>query len=119
MSLGLERIVEVVQEHGLLPSDRSVAEVAVALFPTTIAEGARLANELRAAGFNVDLSLQPNRSVGDQLKLAGRKGIPVAVIVGESEAAAGTVSYKDLRSGTQQTVARPELPSALRKLLSR
>ena len=118
MSLGLERIVEVVQEHGLLPSERSVAEVAVAIFPATVSEGARLANELRASGFNVDLSLQPNRSVGDQLKLAGRKGIPLAVIVGESETAAGTVSYKDLRSGFQETVTRTELPTALRRLLS-
>ncbi len=117
MSLGLERIIEVVQEHGLLPADRTVAEVAVAIFPATVAEGARLATELRASGFNVDLSLQPNRSVGDQLKLAGRKGIPLAVIVGESEVAEGQVSFKDLRSGDQETVPRAALVPALRRLL--
>ncbi|CAA9535911.1 MAG: Histidyl-tRNA synthetase [uncultured Thermomicrobiales bacterium] len=117
MSLGLERIVEVVQEHGLLPADRTVAQVAVAIFPATVAAGARLASEMRAAGFNVDLSLQPNRSVGDQLKLAGRQGIPAAIIVGESEIAEGRVSLKDLRSGDQETVPRDKVAAALRRLL--
>ncbi len=117
MSLGIERIVEVVQEHGLLPVDRTVAQIVVVIFPATVAAGAGLANELRASGFNVDLSLQPKRSVGDQLKLAGRKGIPVAVIVGESELAAGRVSLKDLRSGDQEPVAREELVAALGRLL--
>ena len=118
VSLGLERIIEVVHEHGLLPVPRTVAQVAVAVFPATVGEGARLASELRASALNVDFSLQPNRSVGDQLKLADRKGIPLAVIVGESELAEGAVALKDLRTGEQARLARADIAAALHARLA-
>ncbi len=65
----------------------------------------------------VDLSLQPHRSVGDQLKLANRKGIPVAVILGSSELEAGTATLKDLRQGDQRAVALDDLAEVVRGLL--
>jgi histidyl-tRNA synthetase len=67
----------------------------------------------------VDLSLQPHRSVGDQLKLADRKGIPVAVILGSSELEAGTATVKDLRQGDQRVVARDDLAEVVHGLLER
>jgi histidyl-tRNA synthetase len=57
----------------------------------------------------VDLSLQPQKSIGDQLKHADRKGTPVAVIVGEAELAEGRVAVKNLRSGEQRSYDRAEL----------
>ncbi len=109
MSLGLERIIDVVREHNLLPAPPTVAQVAVVILPTTVAEGARIADELREAGLRVDLSLQPQKSIGDQLKHADRKGTPVAVIVGEAELAEGRVAVKNLRSGEQRSYDRVEL----------
>ena len=50
MSLGLERIIEVVREHGLMPVPATVAEVALVIFPETVGAGARLASSLRAQG---------------------------------------------------------------------
>lgn len=117
VSLGLERILEVVKEHGLIEPRRTVAQVAVAVFPSTVAGGAAIARDLRNAGLRVDLSLQTNRGVGDQLKLADRRGIPVAVIAGESELAAGEAAVKDLRSGEQRTVPLSDLATAIRDLL--
>jgi histidyl-tRNA synthetase len=118
MSLGLERIIEVVREHGLMPLPASVAEVALVLFPETVGAGARLASTLREAGLRVDLSLQPNRGVGDQLKLADRKGIPVAVILGSSELDAGAATVKDLRSGEQSVVSLDDLARVVHELLA-
>ncbi len=118
ISLGLERIVEVVQEHGLLPTPGTVAEVLVALFPETVGAGARLAGELRRAGVKVDLSLQPERGVGDQLKRADRKGIPLAVIVGAAELAEGRAAVKDLGTGEQTTHEIDELPEVVRARLA-
>jgi histidyl-tRNA synthetase len=117
MSLGLERIIEVVREHGLMPLPATIAEVALVVFPETVAAGARLASSLREQELRVDLSLQPHRSVGDQLKLADRKGIPIAVILGSSELEAGTATLKDLRQGDQRTVALEELVQIVRGLL--
>ena len=119
MSLGLERIIEVVREHGLLPIPATVADVALVLFPETVSPGAQLASRLRAEGLRVDLSLQPHRGVGDQLKLADRKGIPVAVIFGSSELEAGAAQVKDLRGGEQRGVPLAELAGAVRDYIDR
>jgi histidyl-tRNA synthetase len=117
MSLGIERIIEVVQEFDLLPVKKTVVDVFVAAFPATLGSAAGIARDLRTAGHRVDLTLLPNRGIGDQLKYAGRKGVPVAVIAGEAELAAGTVAVKDLTSGKQRTVPLIELPGAVRALL--
>jgi histidyl-tRNA synthetase len=106
-----------VREHGLMPLPATIAEIALVVFPETVGAGAGLASLLRGQGLRVDLSLQPHRSVGDQLKLADRKGIPVAVIVGSSELEAGTATVKDLRDGNQRTVALDDLAEAVRSLL--
>ncbi|MDF3015719.1 MAG: hisS [Thermomicrobiales bacterium] len=117
MSLGLERIIEVVREHGLMPLPATIAEVALVVLPETVAAGARLASSLREQGLQVDLSLQPHRGVGDQLKLADRKGIPIAVILGSSELEAGTATLKDLREGDQRPVPLDDLARVVRDLL--
>ncbi len=113
MSLGLERIIEVVREHGLMPVPRTVAEVALVIFPDTIGAGARLAKTLRESGLRVDLSLQPHKSIGDQLKLADRRGIPVAVILGPSEVASGSAIVKDLSTGDQTVIPMEKIGAAL------
>jgi histidyl-tRNA synthetase len=117
MSLGLERIIEVVREHQLMPLPATVAEVALVIFPETVGAGAQLASCLRESGLHVDLSLQPTRSVGDQLKLADRKGIRIAVILGASEHEQGVATVKNLRSGDQLVVPRAGLAGTIRQQL--
>lgn len=104
MSLGLERIIEVVKEFDLLPAPPTVAQVMVVVFPGLLAQSAEVARDLRAAGINTDLSLQSKKSVGEQLKYAGRRGIPYAVIPGEAELERREVAVKDLTTGRQWTV---------------
>jgi histidyl-tRNA synthetase len=118
MSLGLERIIEVVREHGLLPVPASVADVALVILPESAGAGARLATDLRERNLRVDLSLQPNRGVGDQLKLADRKGIRFAVILGSAELENETAVLKDLRSGEQETLPLDRLAEAIHEHLA-
>jgi len=118
MSLGLERIVEVVTEHGLLNVPTTIAEILVASAPETVGDAARIAAALRSEGFRVDLSLLAHRSLGEQLKYAGRKGIPLAVVAGASEVAAGGAALKDLRTGEQTTHPLHELGAAARRLVN-
>lgn len=117
ISLGLERIVEVVQEFDLLPSPPTVAQAAVLVFPDTIEEAAKLATKLRSEGLRIDLSLQPQRSLGDQLKTTDRKGIPFAVIAGSKELDASEAAVKDLTSGEQRTVPIDQLADHLKEVL--
>jgi histidyl-tRNA synthetase len=118
ISLGLERIVEVVQEFDLLPSPPTVAQAMVVVFPDTINEAAKLATTLRRDGLKIDLSLQPRRSVGDQLKNASRKGIPFAVIAGTKELEAGEAAIKDLEAGDQSSIPLDEVSHYLKTRLS-
>jgi len=46
------------------------------------------------------------RSMKSQMKAADRTGALLALIVGDDEAAAGTVGLRDLRSREQETVER-------------
>lgn len=114
ISLGLERIIEVVEEFGLLPTPATVADAVVTVFPDTLAASARIARELRNAGFNVDCSVQPNRGLGDQLKYANRKGVRFAVIAGSVELERGEAALKDLWSGEQVTVPLARLAEEMR-----
>jgi len=109
MSLGVDRIVEVIEEFGLISSPGSVAEVFVAVFPDTIAAAMDAARQLREAGVRVDLGLQPNRGVGEQLKYADRRGIPLAIIAGAAEIAQGVVAVKVLATGEQREFPIEEL----------
>ncbi|MBA3274720.1 MAG: histidine--tRNA ligase [Chloroflexia bacterium] len=104
MSLGLERILEVIQEFDLLPHQASVAGVFVAAFPDTLRENARIAHELRLSGINTDLSMLANRGLGDQMKYAARRGIPLAVIARTGEVQRNVALIRNLATGEQREV---------------
>jgi histidyl-tRNA synthetase len=109
VSLGLERIIEVVREHETLPIPTAVAQVFVPVVDRNLGSAAELTHELRVAGIKSDLSLLEGKSLGEQLKYAGRRGIGLAAIVGPDEAARGAVAIKDLVSGDQVEIERAEL----------
>ena len=58
------------------------------------------------AGLRVDFSLLQGKSLGDQLKYAGRRGIPYAAIAGGNEIDKGVVSIKNLVTGEQEELPR-------------
>jgi histidyl-tRNA synthetase len=118
ISLGIERIIEVIQEFDLLPSAKSTAQVAMVYIEETFAEAGEIARDLRSAGFNVDQSLVSNKGIGAQLKYADRRGIPFALIPGTEELANGQVSLKNLSSGEQLSVDRSGLASKLKEVLA-
>ncbi len=118
MSLGFERIIEIVRELDLLPAEPSVAQVFMLAFPGTLADAGRITGELRVQGVRVDQSVLLNRGIGDQLKHAGRRGIPIAVIPGNEELERGTVAVKNLRSGEQREVPITLLGEVLDQMLN-
>ena len=73
----------------------------------TLAPSLALAMELRKLGIRTEISADP-RDLGTQLRFADKKGIPLVVILGPDEIAAGAVVLRDLRSGTQRTVPSQE-----------
>ena len=118
ISIGLTRLLARLFDTGLLkPGATTPSQVLVTVMDAAFrSRYLALAAELRSAGINTELYTQ-DRKLGDQLKYADRKGIPVALIAGESEFDAGTVVLKALHTGEQTTHERDGVCDAVRALL--
>ncbi len=114
ISLGLERILVVMDELGMFEDvRRSQTRVLVTVFsPELLAQSLAAVTHLRAAGVNAQISMDSTK-LGKQFKRADALGIPYAVVIGPDEAAAGTVVLKDLASGEQTAVGLTGLVQAL------
>jgi histidyl-tRNA synthetase len=97
-SLGLDRLLAGLEELGRLSKEETPAELFLAHFDAKhLAEYLRIAAALRAAGMSVEFFPEPKK-LGQQLKLAAKRGFRVAIVAGSDEFAKGTVQLKDLAS---------------------
>jgi histidyl-tRNA synthetase len=112
-SLGLERILVVMEERGMFPpeiAESSPADVLVTIWSDeTAAESLKLAQELRSSGLRVTLYPEPDK-LGKQIKYADSIKVPFVCVLGESEIAGGTVTIKNMKAGDQQTLSRGRGP---------
>ncbi len=106
-SLGLERILVVMDERGMFPpeiAESAPADVLVTIWSEeTVAQSMKLASELRSNGLRVTLYPEPDK-LGKQIKYADSIKVPYVCVLGDSEIAEGKVTVKNLRSGVQETV---------------
>ena len=101
-----------------MPIPTAVAQVFVPVVDRHLGAAAELTRELRSAGIRTDLSLVEGKSLGEQLKYAGRRGIGLAAILGPDETARGVVAIKDLISGEQFELSRGDLVDRLRTMIA-
>src|SRR4051812_24698162 len=90
-SLGLERILVVMNERNMFPEGlgSSPADVMVAIWnKESVGESIKLARELRAGGLSVDLYPEADK-LGKQFKYASSVGVPFVAVIGEEEQAQG------------------------------
>ncbi len=104
---GIERLSMLLPE--IAPAQRPLAVIPVGATEEKVAE--LLANELRQAGFTVDLGYGGN--MGKRMKRANKVAAVVALILGEDEVKGNVVTVRDLDSGNQATVARDALVNHL------
>jgi histidyl-tRNA synthetase len=120
-SLGLERILVVMDERKMFPESivGRHADVMVTLWNEgSTPDALALAASLRRAGLSVDLYPEPDK-LAKQFKYAATRGTPFVLVVGDDEQNAGTVTVKDMRSGEQQAVPRPEAADYLKAQMGR
>lgn len=100
-SLGLERILVVMEERGMFPpeiAESTPADVMVTIASEeTIADSLRLASELRASGLRVTVYPQADKD-DKQWKYANSIGVPWLCTVNEIDIAEKAVSFQDLRT---------------------
>lgn len=114
-SLGLERILVVMSERQMFP-DRvgaSPADLMVAVWDEeTTLDSIALAQELRHAGWRVDLYPDADK-LGKQFKYAAARGVPFVAVIGNEERARGEVGIKNMKTGEQRSVKREKLIAEL------
>jgi histidyl-tRNA synthetase len=109
VSIGLERVLVVLEEQGLLPTPGPTAKVLVTLFnENEITTAISTANMLRDAGIATDLYLEPKK-LKAQFKYAHARGYPFLIVIGPDEAANNSATLRNLETGEQTTVAIAEL----------
>ncbi len=110
-SLGLERILLIMEERGMFPDDLTAnsADVMITLWNEESAgESLKLAAELRATDLRVLVYPEADK-LGKQFKYADSLTIPYVCILGENELAENKVAVKNLKTGEQETVAREQV----------
>jgi histidyl-tRNA synthetase len=109
-SLGLERIIVVMNERGMFPADleRAAADVLVTVWnEESVVESLAFAAELRRAAPALRVDVYPEADkLGKQFKYASSRGVSFVVILGEEERARGAAAVKNMQTGEQQTVGR-------------
>jgi len=115
ISLGIERILAVMGESGLLDKKRSVADVFVLCADKeSSAEAFKVADELRRDKIKTDIDLS-GRNFSNQLKYADRQGIKKVVIVGQKGLKEKMVTIKNMESGEQVDVSLERLNKEIKK----
>ncbi len=105
VSFGADRIYDVLNALGLYPDEiMQSTKVLFVNFGDKEAEAAALmVDRFRQAGVSADLYPDAAK-MKKQMKYADDLGIPFVAMVGESEAADGTVTLRNMTDGTQQTL---------------
>jgi len=116
-SLGLERILVVMEERGMFPpeiADSTPADVMVTIWSEeTIAESLKLAAEIRKQGLRVTVYPVADK-LGKQFKYADTIKVPLVCVLGESELADGKVTLKNMKTGAQKQVTRSDLSKSIK-----
>ncbi len=117
ISIGLTRLMRQLMDAKILkPLAPSPAQVMVLnLQADLIVTYLQVSQTLRKAGINVLTGFE-TRPVGKQFQQCDRLGIPLCVIIGESEFANGTCGLKNLQTGEQINVSLENLVAAIQKL---
>ena len=118
-ALGMERLLMVLTEQGLMSDKESGLDVFVV---ATGRQGRRQAplfcQQLRQAGFRVDLDFL-DRSLKAQMKQGDRRGARLVLMVGDHELNEQTLVLRDMESKQQTTMAVDELLGAVRQALKK
>ena len=111
---GIERLILVRQALGVQAgAPTGIDSYVVCLGTAALDTGLRLALELRRRNLRTLCDLGGDRSMKAQLRRANKAGARHALILGERELEAGTVTCKDLKTGEQEEVPLTNVPNRL------
>ena len=134
VSIGVDRLLAALRAKGRAGAEAAGPVVVTVMDRDRMADYMAMVGELRAAGIRAEMYLGNPKNFGNQLKYADKRGAPIAVIQGGTEAEAGVVILKDLILGAkiaqsatleewkdrpaQVEVARADLVAAVQRMLA-
>lgn len=113
-AMGLERLTILLQQLKPVPA-AGVDFYLVSRGKAAEDQAVIVAQTLRRLGFRVDLDLSGS-AFGKQFKRADRSGAAACLILGDHEAAQGTLQLKWLTTGEQEELAQADLPNRVTEL---
>ncbi len=115
ISFGADRIYDVMNQLNLYPEEisESVRVMFVNFGKTEALQSMKYVRDLRNAGIAAELYPDAAK-LKKQMSLADAEKIPFVAIVGETELADGTITLKNMISGTQEKLSIEDVISAVR-----
>jgi histidyl-tRNA synthetase len=119
-SMGCERLVSMLIDQQLAPAPANCDVYLLMRGENSVARAQQLAESIRDAMPGLGLVVHAGAgSFKSQMRKADKSGAKIAIILGESELAAGTVAVKYLREQRDQvSIAQAEIVSCLASLLN-
>ncbi len=103
-TVGLDRIIAAMQQIGMFEESSTRTKVYVTVFSEeTLNESLKVTQMLRDANICTEMSFE-RKKLAKQFKFADQKQIPFVIVIGEEEIANQTVTVKNLKEGSQETV---------------
>ena len=117
-SLGLERILVVMEERGMFPpeiAESTAADVLVTIWSEdAIPASLKLANELRSSGIRTTVYPEVDK-LGKQIKYADSINVPYVCILGDDEIREGKVKLKNMKTGDETLLAASDVSASISK----
>ncbi len=114
ISLGVDRIFDVMEELGLFADNQAVTTKVLFTNFDTEAEKYSLPmlRKLRDAGINAEIYPESGK-LKKQFDYANRKNIPFVIVVGSDEMQSGELTFKNMTSGEQEKLGIEEIINRL------
>jgi histidyl-tRNA synthetase len=113
MALGLERIIEVVNDRGMFAgAGRAAAVLVIPFGEAEMGRALQIAHGLRKRGVATDVYTD-SAKLKKKFAYADRTGVAYAVIVAPDELARGVVKVKDMKTGEEKEVGIEKVAEAV------
>ena len=113
ISLGIERIVEIIKKEGIVELPKTNVKVFIACSTEDVKkEAIKIARDLRKYKIPARLDVS-GKDLKRQLEYADSIGVPYVVIVGKKELSEGMLKLKDMRKREEKVVPIEDIPKIL------
>lgn len=115
--MGLERVLMLLDREQIEIPRENWYDIFVTYMGENKSKAFELVQRFREDGIRADLD-HCGRSLKAQFKYANKTGAPLTAVIGEEEAAAGTVKLKRMADGAERTVSAAEASGVIREFLA-